>query len=512
MAKLKFLLLTLLVASLCIFALASCGGGEEPPEGDTTTAAPTEPEEESTTEDPTPETPEIETVEVTFSANGGSFADGSNSYKVTVDKGELLANESFPAREGYTFNGWSAAAFGSELWDFSVQKAESDMTLYAVWTEKSAAVLSVEGAKIEGSAITMLVDYAGTYVGTEDLVFTYKGGYYSLDRSAGTHEEIVVPATFNGIEVQIGEAALGACEAVKTLVLPNGNYTLKYIFNNYQPPNCTAVKILGGTSISEEMFDGYSGLESITLPSSITEIGRKAFQECRGLTALALPAAVEKIGQNAFSGCTALTSLTIPASVTSIGESAFYDCRRLIEVYNLSSLSISKGSTSNGEVGYYALDIYTDASAESKLHTVEDYIFYEKGDTVYLMGYIGNDTALTLPNYKNKNYSIYQYAFYDNDTITDIAIPSSVTGIGEFAFSYCTSLTSITIPEGVTSIGKYAFEDCDSLTSVTFADTSTWYYTTNYNCTGGTQISVSSPSSNATFIKDTYTRYNWYKK
>lgn len=51
--------------------------------------------------------------------------------------------------------------------------------------------------------------------------------------------------------------------------------------------------------------------------------------------------------------------------------------------------------------------------------------------------------------------------------VTDIAIPSSVTNIGNGAFVCCGALTNISIPESVTRIGASAFEGCISLTSVT---------------------------------------------
>ncbi len=102
----------------------------------------------------------------------------------------------------------------------------------------------------------------------------------------------------------------------------------------------------------------------------------------------------------------------------------------------------------------------------------------------------------------------------------NIKIPSTyeglpVTSIGYNAFYNCSSLTSITIPNSVTSIGDYAFYNCSSLTSVTFADTSTWYYTSTSAYTGGTQISVTNPTQNATYLKSAYYSYYiyyWYKK
>ena len=64
---------------------------------------------------------------------------------------------------------------------------------------------------------------------------------------------------------------------------------------------------------------------------------------------------------------------------------------------------------------------------------------------------------------------IGDYAFYACDNLTSVAIPHSVTSIGEAAFAWCTRLL-VTIPEQVTDIGAYAFSGCYCLTSVTISD------------------------------------------
>ena len=85
----------------------------------------------------------------------------------------------------------------------------------------------------------------------------------------------------------------------------------------------------------------------------------------------------------------------------------------------------------------------------------------------------------------------------------------------EISFPHRNSLTSVTIGSGVTSIGGNAFYGCDSLTSIKFEDTSTWYYTNNYdywqNKTGGTRTNVTNSSTNATYFDQTFCNDYWYK-
>ena len=87
--------------------------------------------------------------------------------------------------------------------------------------------------------------------------------------------------------------------------------------------------------------------------------------------------------------------------------------------------------------------------------------------------------------------TIYNGAFGENETITSVIIPDSVTSIGSAAFSDCKSLTSVVIPDGVTSIGNYAFSFCRSLTSIEIPDSVTSIGNSAfYNCSGLMSIEI----------------------
>jgi len=240
------------------------------------------------------------------------------------------------------------------------------------------------------------------------------------------------------------------------------------------------------TEIKKYAFYGCSGLTDITFHDNVMLINQYAFKGCSGLRNVTIGSGVMVLGANAFETCSNLKCVTIPNSVISIGDNAFYGCSNLYTVIDYSDLGITKGSTDNGYVGYYATNIYTSGD-----DIPQDYIFETIDGVNTLVAYFGKSNDVVLPsNYNGGNYAIGDSVFY-NSSITSIKIPNSVTTIGNSAFSGCTGLTSVTIPNSVTTIGNSAFDNCSGLTSITIPNSVTSIG--NYaflGCTGLTSVTI----------------------
>ncbi len=165
--------------------------------------------------------------------------------------------------------------------------------------------------------------------------------------------------------------------------------------------------------IGDSSFHNCKSLTSITIPEGVTSIGDYAFQGCSSLVNVTLPDSLVSIDFFAFANCRNLTSITIPSNVSYIGRSAFEGCTSLSIVINHSNLTITKGSTDYGYVGYYATKIYSTTGNGS---TKEDFV--EEGNFLSYTAFQASSYSITFKQIigdTNNSLANAQYEYIKQD-------------------------------------------------------------------------------------------------
>lgn len=224
----------------------------------------------------------------------------------------------------------------------------------------------------------------------------------------------------------------------------------------------------GVTKIEYKAFSGRK-LNSVSMPSSVTDIGECAFENCSSLKSVVLPDGVTGIGAWAFFGCDSLMSVTIPSGVTGIGAWAFSGCHGLTSVVLPESVQFIGNDAFRGcsnlasiSVPSNVVHILPNAFAETPFFdNMPDGLIVLSGIAYKWKGVCPEEVRI--PEGVTR---IFKKAFESRGQIKSVTIPNSVTDIEDEAFSSCSGLTSLVIPEGVTNVGCNAFWGCDKLTEV----------------------------------------------
>ena len=245
-----------------------------------------------------------------------------------------------------------------------------------------------------------------------------------------------------------------------------------------------------------------AGCKNTIIPGSVETIGQKAFYGCSGLISAVIPQGVTSISAQAFEGCGDLTSVTISSSVTSIAE-AFSNCK------NLSSIVVDNGNTN-----YDSRD-NCNAIIESSTNSL-------------IVGCINTIIPNTVTSIDGRAFR--------GSGITELMIPKNVTSIPYGLTIGCDNLTSIVveqgntkydsrekcnailetasntliagcknthIPNSVATIGRYAFNGCSGLTSVEIPNSVTNISDGAFqDCSGITSLNI--PTSVTTIGHDAF--------
>ena len=250
----------------------------------------------------------------------------------------------------------------------------------------------------------------------------------------------------------LGGDAFYGCTGLTSVLIPKTVENTHFYYNGIYSPfrecnNLQAVKFEDGmTRIPNSILCFCAAKLDIVIPSSVTEIGECAFLNS-GLVTVTIPDTVTEIENGAFSGCTGLTDIKLPESVVNIGTKIFANCTSLTDVTLPNAWESIPASTFEGCTALEKLVL------PESVKNIRDSAFK-------------NCTALKEIVWSKAPELIESNTFYNCDAITEMDIPATVTSVGYQAFYDCDGLTKITIPDSVTSLGDSVFYDCDALTDV----------------------------------------------
>ncbi len=261
----------------------------------------------------------------------------------------------------------------------------------------------------------------------------------------------------NGVLESIGYLVFSGCSSLESITLPKSVTDIANGAFEY----CSA---LSSIEVDEDNSNYYSldnclirihdrtlilGCKNSVIPdyASIEAIEDYAFKGCLGLESVTVPEGVVEIGCFAFEDCASLREMVIPESVKYIRVGAFYGCEGIIQTENGVSY-----------VGKWVVDF--DDSVDSVI--LRDGTFGIADSAFYSSERLAN---ITLPEGIE---IIGDEAFRGCSALESIVIPKSVTYIGLSAFSWCTSLKSFVFDEdsNIELIGNWAFKECSSLESM----------------------------------------------
>lgn len=204
-----------------------------------------------------------------------------------------------------------------------------------------------------------------------------------------------------------------------TVVIP------QYVSVDNKDGTYSAVKV---TSIGSNAFVNAKDLiETVVLPTYVTEIPDNAFKDCAKLSRV-IAFGVTSIGDNAFSGCTSLASFAVDNIVTSVGDKAFenvYEVKAVAYDSNVADAIINCGAER------IILDI-------SRIADTYENKFIKIADTVDYFAIIGNgDLYNNVSIDSDAKETMISNMMFVNNTDTPVKLASETVTLARINVENC---------------------------------------------------------------------------
>lgn len=269
---------------------------------------------------------------------------------------------------------------------------------------------------------------------------------------------------------------------------------------------------------------GNAVANDVTIPAGVTEIKAHAFQNMTGVNSVTVPTSVNTIGESAFNApslekivfedapaslanANAFAStafLYVPAAQVSAYKTSWTDLAT--RIFPTTSLSTEVTTTATdgkpallNEIGGVG---HEDEIISLKVNgTINGYDIMLMRNKMTNLRYLDLSDATIVP--EKDNYQYYtgyytkqdilgDYSFYKVNSLRSVTLPKNITSVGSCAFANCENLTSVKgMPATCTTIGSYAFKESRKLSDITIGDgVTTINSNAFYNCSGLKNITI----------------------
>ena len=216
----------------------------------------------------------------------------------------------------------------------------------------------------------------------------------------------------------------------------------------------------GVTHIGNCAFYAYYFTSTISIGDGVETVGEFAFSNTK-VEYLAFPDGVTSIGDQACYWNSCLTAVTIPASVTGIGKDAFGCC------YELNSVIFLGGAPAIGDSAFYGVTAVVLYPGDDASWTAEVRSNYE-GSLIWMNSIVrcGPSLAWTLEDGVLSitgmgpmwDFETEQPGWYPRRAeITSVVVADKVTRIGKRAFTGCVNLSTVNFEGDAPVIAEDAF-------------------------------------------------------
>ena len=314
------------------------------------------------------------------------------------------------------------------------------------WYSKADVAAEVFASVTGGTLYTNQDLEKTTYAGTSKFSTKYK-----IDTS-NKLARVIDFASSDGVFAPVDEVVYGKdLLYTSNIGINDGSKSFTDVTSVTIPPHVLRIE--------DNTFSGATNLEKVefTQGSSLMFVGKQAFMGTTSLKTIDLPRTVTSVDEGAFQN-SGLETITLPTLLTNISKDLFNGCSHLTNFAATGALE-SLGSDAFTGTGIKGLHLICDpdiviTAAPFDTSTGIDTLYISGAESVSGFSGYTNLKAVILDNCK----TIKENAFSGCIGLTTVTIDAPT--IEQNAFTGCSDIGSLNIGSHVTSIGENAYSAC----------------------------------------------------